>query len=63
VRPKRGAPVSAPCTWEEVERGTARPAGWTLRTMAKRLAAVGDLWAEMNEVRQSLREPIARLRA
>jgi len=55
--------VSAPCTWEEVERGTARPAGWTLRTMAKRLAAVGDLWAEMNEVRQSLREPIARLRA
>jgi bifunctional non-homologous end joining protein LigD len=63
VRPKRGAPVSAPCTWEEVERGTAQPAGWTLRTMSARLAAVGDLWAEMSEVRQSLREPIARLRA
>ena len=63
VRPQRGAPVSAPCTWEEVERGTAQPAGWTLRTMARRLAAVGDLWAEMSEVRQSLREPIARLRA
>ena len=63
VRPKPGAPVSAPCTWEEVERGTAQPAGWTLRTMAARLAAVGDLWAELSEVRQSLREPIVRLRA
>ena len=63
VRPKRGAPVSAPCTWEEVERGTAQPAKWTLRTMARRLAAVGDRWAEMNGMRQSLREPIARLRA
>ena len=62
VRPKRGAPVSAPCTWEEVERGTAQPAGWTLRTMAARLAEVGDLWAEINRSPQSLREPIAKLR-
>jgi bifunctional non-homologous end joining protein LigD len=61
VRPRPGAPVSAPCRWEEVERGTAQPAGWTLRTMTARLAEVGDLWAEMNEIRQSLREPIARL--
>jgi bifunctional non-homologous end joining protein LigD len=63
VRPKRGAPVSAPCTWEEVERGTAQPAGLTLRTMTARLAAVGDLWTEMIGTRQSLREPIAKLRA
>lgn len=62
VRPKRGAPVSAPCTWEEIERGMAQPAGWTLRTMAARLAAVGDLWAEVNRTPQSLREPIAKLR-
>src|SRR5262245_59658943 len=59
VRPKRGAPVSAPCTWEEVEQGSAQPAGWTLRTLPARLAAVGDLWAELNGTRQSLREAIA----
>jgi bifunctional non-homologous end joining protein LigD len=44
VRPKPGAPVSAPCTWEEIERGIARPQSFTLRTMAARLAKVGDLW-------------------
>jgi bifunctional non-homologous end joining protein LigD len=63
VRPKRGAPVSAPCSWEEVERGTVEPDGFTLRTMAARLAQVGDLWAEMSDTSQSLRGPIARLRA
>ena len=63
VRPKRGAPVSAPCSWEEVERGTVQPAGFTLRTMAARLTEVGDLWAEMSDTTQSLRKPIARLRA
>jgi bifunctional non-homologous end joining protein LigD len=61
VRPKRGAPVSAPCSWEEVERGMVEPAGFTLRTMAARLSQVGDLWAEMSDTTQSLRKPIARL--
>jgi bifunctional non-homologous end joining protein LigD len=61
VRPKRGAPVSAPCSWEEVERRTVEPARFTLRTMAARLEEAGDLWGEMNEVRQSLRGAIARL--
>ena len=46
VRAKRGAPVSAPCTWEEIESGTAGPRTFTLRTMPARLAAVGDLWAD-----------------
>ena len=47
VRPKPGAPVSAPCTWEEVESGAALPQTFTLRTMAARLAAVGDLWQDL----------------
>ena len=44
VRPKPGAPISAPCTWEEVESGAVGPQSVTLRTMRDRLDAVGDLW-------------------
>ena len=44
VRPKSGAPVSAPCTWQEIEQGDVGPQTFTLRTMPERLATVGDLW-------------------
>ena len=63
VRPKPGAPVSAPCTWEEIEHGAARPRTFTLRTMPDRLAEVGDLWADVAKAAVSLREPTARLDA
>ena len=33
VRAKPGAPVSAPCTWDELERGEVAPRTFTLRTM------------------------------
>jgi bifunctional non-homologous end joining protein LigD len=48
VRPKPGAPISAPCTWEELESGRAEPRAFTLRAMAPRLDAVGDLWADLH---------------
>jgi bifunctional non-homologous end joining protein LigD len=54
VRPRAGAPVSAPCTWEELERGEVAPQTFTLRTMACRVAAVGDLWSAINTSGQSL---------
>jgi bifunctional non-homologous end joining protein LigD len=63
VRPRPGAPVSAPCTWEEVSDGTATPAGFTLRTMPARIARVGDVWADMHETQQSLRGALDALRA
>src|SRR5688500_19510884 len=47
VRAKRGAPVSAPCTWEELERGDVAPGTFTLRSMPQRIAKVGDVWADM----------------
>jgi bifunctional non-homologous end joining protein LigD len=47
VRPKPNAPVSAPCTWEEVESGQAEPRTFTLRTMARRIDTVGDIWAAL----------------
>jgi bifunctional non-homologous end joining protein LigD len=51
VRPKPGAPVSAPCTWSEIEQGTVHPKSLTLRTMAERIAEVGDLWQELATAR------------
>ena len=62
VRAKPGAPVSAPCTWEEVERGEVGPRTFTLRTMAGRIADVGDLWADMRKRKASLRRAIAQVR-
>jgi bifunctional non-homologous end joining protein LigD len=49
VRAKPGAPISAPCTWVELESGGARPQAFTLRTMARRMETVGDLWGSIHE--------------
>jgi bifunctional non-homologous end joining protein LigD len=62
VRPKPGAPVSAPCTWDEVESGSVAPQTFTLRTMPARIAAVGDLWSDLRKRGRSLKRPIAALR-
>jgi bifunctional non-homologous end joining protein LigD len=61
VRAKPGAPISAPCTWEEVERGEVSPQTFTLRTMAARLDAVGDLWSDLNKRGRSLKRAIDKL--
>jgi bifunctional non-homologous end joining protein LigD len=61
VRPKPGAPVSAPCAWDEVERGAALPQTFNLRNLPARLAATGDLWAGMHRRGRSLRRPIRQL--
>ncbi len=62
VRPRHGAPVSAPCTWDEMERGAVGPQTFTLRTMARRVAEIGDLWAGMHERGRSLRDAMEHLR-
>jgi len=62
VRAKPGAPVSAPCTWEELERGDVGPKTFTLRTMAQRISAVGDLWADLLRTKRSLKRPVERLK-
>ena len=43
VRPLPGAPVSAPLAWEEVESGRVTPGDFTIKTMPKRLQAMGDV--------------------
>jgi bifunctional non-homologous end joining protein LigD len=62
VRAKPGAPVSAPCTWDELASGDVSPRTFTLRTMAARVEKVGDLWAELRTRKRSLKQAIARLR-
>ena len=63
VRPKPGAPVSAPCTWDEVERGKVGPRTFTLANLTARIDAVGDIWADMRRRKRSLKTAIVRLRA
>jgi len=63
VRSKAGAPVSAPCTWEEVQNGKAAPRTFNIRNMAARIEEVGDLWEDMRRRRRSLQRPIAKLRS
>jgi DNA ligase D len=55
VRPKPGAPVSAPVGWEEL--GEVAPEDFTVATMPARFAEVGDLHAEIDDVAHSL-EPL-----
>lgn len=61
VRARPGAPVSAPCTWDEIERGEVGPRSFTLRTMSARLAEVGDLWHGLRRRGRSLKRPIEKL--
>ena len=62
VRARPGAPVSAPCTWEEIESGAVGPKTFTLRAMADRVAAVGDLWVGLRRRGRSLTRPAQRLK-
>jgi bifunctional non-homologous end joining protein LigD len=45
VRPRPGAPVSAPIRWDELDDPDLRPDRWTISTLPARIAALGDLFA------------------
>jgi bifunctional non-homologous end joining protein LigD len=62
VRAKPGAPVSAPCSWNEIERGSVSPRTFTIRTMVDRIGKMGDLWSDMRRSRRSLTRAIEKLR-
>jgi DNA ligase D len=55
VRPKPGAPVSAPVTWDELP--DVAPEDFTVATMPARFAEVGDRHAAIDETHHSL-EPL-----
>jgi DNA ligase D len=52
IRPKPGAPVSAPVRWDEL--GDVAPEDFTVATMPARFAAVGDLHAAIDDTAHSL---------
>jgi len=52
VRPKPGAPVSAPVTWDELSE--VAPEDFTVATMPARFAEVGDRHAAIDEAVHSL---------
>jgi bifunctional non-homologous end joining protein LigD len=62
VRARPGAPVSAPCTWEEVATGQVEPRTFTIRNMRTRIESAGDLWGDMRKRRRSLGRAADRLR-
>jgi bifunctional non-homologous end joining protein LigD len=61
VRARAGAPVSAPCTWDEVESGAVGPQTFNLRSMQARIDQVGELWSELPRHARSLGPAAGRL--
>ena len=61
VRAKPGAPVSAPCTWKELEKGAVNPNTFTVRNMPARIKQTGDLWVDLLKGKRSLTRPIEKL--
>jgi bifunctional non-homologous end joining protein LigD len=64
IRPRDGAPVAMPITWEELERDEQLNARtWTIRTACERMTTVGDPWAGFSRAARSLQAARRRLLA
>ena len=61
VRPRPGAPVSAPCTWTELESEQITPQSFRLESMPARVQQVGDLWGDLHAQPASLESAIQKL--
>ncbi|OBF63275.1 ATP-dependent DNA ligase [Mycobacterium sp. 852002-50816_SCH5313054-b] len=61
VRARRGAPVSTPLEWDELDTRGLRADRFTIRDIPKRLAGQPDPWAGMYRRARSLTAPARRL--
>lgn len=61
VRPRPGAPVSAPLGWDEVKRQKIRPQDFTIKNIPARLARAGDLFKPVLNGKQTLDEALLEL--
>lgn len=62
VRPRAGAPVSAPLEWGEVERGRVTPRDFTIGNIGRRVRTRGDLFKPVLAGQQRLDEAFAAAR-
>lgn len=61
VRARRGAPVSTPLNWGELEKGDLRPDGVTVRTLFHRLESIEDPWENFWRDAVSLKPALRRI--
>lgn len=60
LRPRPGAPVSAPLRWEELTPKLS-PQQFTLRNMRKRLEKEGDLWSDLFKQRVDIGKALSKI--
>jgi bifunctional non-homologous end joining protein LigD len=63
VRPRRGATVSAPLTWREVEEASITVQDFHIKNMGTRLARKGDLFKAVLTEKQSLDEAVEKVQS
>ena len=61
IRPRPGAPVSTPLSWDELHPGLD-PGKFTLRTMRRRLERKGDLWQNIFKQRVDMQKVLNSLK-
>lgn len=61
VRAREGAPVAFPITWDELDDPELRSDGVGIRELPSRLAAVGDLWGDLETYSVALAPVASRL--
>jgi bifunctional non-homologous end joining protein LigD len=61
VRPREGAPVSAPLTWREVAAKKITPQDFTIKNVLARVRSKGDLFTDVLKNKQTLGEAWKRL--
>ncbi|HJR05946.1 MAG TPA: non-homologous end-joining DNA ligase [Pyrinomonadaceae bacterium] len=61
VRPRAGAPVSAPLSWDEVKRKKIRPQDFNIKNIFGRLKRTGDLFKPVLGGKQTLSEALLEL--
>lgn len=54
VRPREGAPLAAPLTWDELDNSRLRPDQFNIRNIQDRLKKAGDPWKDVRKHAQKL---------